>query len=108
MDETGLPLDYCSPHVLAERGQKKVRYHSTGNKSQVTAVGWINAVGQALSTFVFDAKSLNMKWCVDEGPGTTYRLSGNRWMAMKLLHFCLLGSARFDRWAQFAEAVSLG
>ena len=37
MDESGVPLDHCSPRVLARRGQKKVRYCSTGNKSQLVA-----------------------------------------------------------------------
>ena len=41
MDETGIPLDHRSPRVLAKRGQKKVRYYSTRNKSQVT----VNVVG---------------------------------------------------------------
>ena len=102
MDETGIPLDHRSPRVLAKKGSKKVRYCSTGNKSQVTVVGCINAVGQALPPFVvFDAKNLNMQWCVDEVPGTTYGLSDNGWMDMKLFkgwfikHFLnLVGSAR--------------
>ena len=102
MDETGIPLDQRSPRVLAKNGQKKVRYCSTGNKSQVTVVGCINTVGQALPPFVvFDAKNLNMQWCVDEVPGTTYGLSDNGWMDMELFkgwfvkHFLqLVGSAR--------------
>ena len=44
MDESGIPLDHRSPCVLARKGQKK----STGNKSQITIVGCINATGQAL------------------------------------------------------------
>ena len=84
MDETGIPLDHRSPRVLAKKGQKKVKFCSTGNKSQVT-VGCINAVGQALPLFVvFDAKNLNMQWCVDEVPGTTYGLINNGWKDMKL------------------------
>ena len=80
MDETAIPLDHRSPRVLAKKGQKKVRYCSTGNKSQVTVVGCINAIGQALPPFVvFDAKNLNMQWCEDEVPGTTYGLS-DKWL----------------------------
>ena len=61
MDETGIPLDHHSPRVLAKKGSKKVRYCSTGNKSQVTVVGCINTVGQALPPFVvFDAKNLKV------------------------------------------------
>ena len=50
VDETGMPLDHRAPHILAKKGQKKVRCATSGNKSQVTVVGCINAVGQALRT----------------------------------------------------------
>ena len=81
MDETGVPLDYRSPRVLARKGQKKVRYCSTANKSQITVVGCINATGQALPPFVvFDAKNLNIQWTTGEVPGTTYGLSESGWM----------------------------
>jgi len=59
VDESGVPLDHRFPRALARRGQKKVRYCSSGNKSQVTVVGCINAIGQAILPFiVFDAKIL--------------------------------------------------
>ena len=45
VDESGIPLDHRSPCVLARKGQKKVCYSSTGNKSQITIVGCINAIG---------------------------------------------------------------
>ena len=81
MDESGVPLDHCSPRVLARRGQKKVRYSSTGNKSQITVVGCMNATGQAIPPFiVFDAKNLNIQWTEGEVPGTTYGLSDSGWM----------------------------
>ena len=102
MDESGIPLDHRSPCVLARKGQKKVRYSSTGNKSQITVVGCINAIGQALPPFiVFDAKHLNMQWAVGEVPGTTFGLSDSGWMDMILFkkwflkHFlCHVGSGR--------------
>ena len=35
----------------------------TGNKSQVTIVACINAVGQTMPPFIiFDAKNLNLEW----------------------------------------------
>jgi len=81
MDETGVLLDHRSPCVLARKGQKKVRYCSTRNKSQITVVGCINATGQALPPFVvFDAKNLNIQWTTGEVPGTTYGLSESGWM----------------------------
>jgi len=78
MNESGIPLDHRSLYVLTRRGPKKVRYCSSGNKGQVTVVGCINAMGQALPPFVvFDAKNLHIKWTDNEVPGTTCRLSDN-------------------------------
>uniref|UniRef100_A0A1X7U6Q8 DDE-1 domain-containing protein n=1 Tax=Amphimedon queenslandica TaxID=400682 RepID=A0A1X7U6Q8_AMPQE len=48
VNETGMPLDHRPPHVVVQKGQKKVRYRSSGNKSQVTVVGRINAAGSAI------------------------------------------------------------
>ena len=94
-----MPLDHHSPHVLARKGQKKVRYCSTGNKSHITIVVCINAIGQALPPFIiFDAKNLNMKWAVGEVPGTTYGLSDSGWMDMDL----------FKRWFLKHSLVHVG
>jgi len=91
MDESGIPLDHRSPYVLTRRGTKKVRYCSSGNKGQVTVVGCINAMGQALPPFVvFDAKNLNIQWTDNEVPGTTYGLSDSGWMDMVLFKEWLL------------------
>ena len=87
VDESGIPLDHRSPRVLTKRGHKKVRYATSGNKSQITIiiVGCINAIGQALPSFIiFDAKNLNLEWAEGEVPGTTYGLSGSGWMEMQL------------------------
>ena len=76
-----VPLDHHSPHVLARKRQKKVRYCSTGNKSHITVVGCINAIGQALPPFiVFDTKNLDIQWTEGEVLGTTYGLSDSGWM----------------------------
>ena len=81
MDKSGIPLDHHSPHVLARKGQKKVRYSSPGKKSQITIVRCVNATGQALPPFiVFGAKNLNIQWTEGEVPGTTYGLSDIGWM----------------------------
>ena len=85
VDESGIPLDHRSPRVVTKRGHKKVRYATSGNKSQITIVGCINAIGQALPPFViFDAKNLNLEWAEGEVPGTTYGLSDSGWMEMEL------------------------
>ena len=48
MDETGIPLDPKPPKVLCKKGQKKIRYRSSGNKSQITVLGCANAIGQSM------------------------------------------------------------
>ena len=62
-----------------------MRYCTSGNKSQVTIVACINAIGQCLPPFIiFDAKNLNMDWAKREVPGTTYGLSNSGWIDMVL------------------------
>ena len=85
VDESGMPLDHRPPRVVVKKGQRKVCYRTSGNKSQVTVVGCVNAAGSALPPFViFDAKSLNMEWTDGEVPGTTYGLSSRGWIDMEL------------------------
>ena len=80
MNETGVPLDPRPPKVLAARGQKKVRYRSSGNKSQIT-VSCGSASGQVLSPFIiFAAKQLNELWMRDEVVGSRYAVSDNGWI----------------------------
>ena len=61
VDETGMALDSHAPKVVAKRGQKKVRYRTSGNKSQITIIVCVSASGQCIPPFViFDTKRLNM------------------------------------------------
>ena len=63
VDETGVTLDGHAPKVAAKRGQKKVRYRTSGNKSQIIVIVCVSASGQCIPPFViFDAKQLNMEW----------------------------------------------
>ena len=48
VDESRMPLEHRSPCVLAKKGQRKVKYCTSGNKSQVTVVACINVIGQCL------------------------------------------------------------
>ena len=73
MDQLGVPLDPRPPKVAARKGQRKVRYASSGRKDQITVVGCGNAVGQAIPPFViFKGKQLNILWTRDQvnGRGT--------------------------------------
>lgn len=52
MDETGVPLEPRPPKVVAKKGQKKVRYRTSGTKAQITVVGCGSATGQVLPPFM--------------------------------------------------------
>ena len=85
VDETGIALDGHAPRVIAKRGQKKVRYRTTGNKNQITVIACVSASGQCIPPFViFDAKRMNMEWRKDEVVGTAYGLSAKGWVDSEL------------------------
>lgn len=43
VDESGLSLEHRPPKVVTLKGQKKVKCCTSGDKSQITVVGYINA-----------------------------------------------------------------
>ena len=90
MDETGVPLDPRPPKVIAAKGQKKVRYRSSGNKSQITVVGCGSATGQAIPPFIiFAAKQLNELWTRDEVSGSRFAVSDSGWIDQELFFYWL-------------------
>jgi len=87
VDETGMSLDQQPPKVVVKKGQKKVRYRTSGTKSQITVIGCVSAAGQALPPFViFDGKSLNSDWLKGEVPGSGYGLSPKGWVDTEVFH----------------------
>ena len=52
VDETGITLDGHAPRVIAKTGQKKIRYRTSGNKSQLTVITCVSASGQCIPPFV--------------------------------------------------------
>ena len=42
-DESGVPLGPRPPNIAATKGSRKVRYHVSGRKGQVTIIGCANA-----------------------------------------------------------------
>jgi len=53
----------------------------SGNKSQITVIACVSAVGHVIPLFViFDAKCLNYQWTIGEVVGTRYGLSSNGWV----------------------------
>lgn len=90
MDETGMPLDPRPPKIVAPKGQKKVRYRCSGQKSQITIIGCGSATGHAIPPFIiFAAKQLNHLWMKDEVPGSRFAVSDNGWIDQDLFHFWL-------------------
>ena len=80
--------------ALEHRGHleraKKVKYRTSGDKSQITVVGCINAGGQAIPPFViFKAKTLSPSWMKNGVPGTAYACSANGWIDTELFHLWL-------------------
>ena len=60
VDETGMPLNHRPPNVVAKCGQKS-RVRTIGDKSQVTVVGCVSAVGQVIPPYIiFDTASLHV------------------------------------------------
>lgn len=98
VDETGMLFDHRAPNVVTKKGQKKVRYRTSGNKSQVTVIGCVSAAGHAIPPFViFDSKTLNHEWTEGELSGTTYGLSDKGWVDLELFPGWLI-----DHFAKYA------
>ena len=58
-----MPLNHHVPKVVTQKGEKKVRIHTTGDKSQITVVGCASASGQVIPPYViFDTATMNVAW----------------------------------------------
>ena len=81
-DETGVPLSFSPPRVLARKGQKYVYSVRTGDKSQVTVLACAcSAAGYVLPPHViFKQSGLNKEWIVGEVPNTKYSLTETGWI----------------------------
>ena len=90
MDETGVPLEPRPPKVVARKGQKKIRYRTSGQKAQITVIGCGSAVGQILPPFIiYAAKQLNPLWTRNEVSGSRYGVSDKGWVDQELFHYWL-------------------
>ena len=87
MDEKGMPLEPRPPKIVARKGQKKIRYQTSGQKQQITVIGCGNATGQAIPPFViFAAKQVNYLWTKNEVPGTRFAVSDKGWIDQELFY----------------------
>ena len=90
MDETGVPLEPRPPKVIAQKGKKKIRYQSSGQKQQITVIGCGSVTSQCLPPFIiFAAKQLKYLWTRNEVSGTRYAVSDKGWVDQKLFFFLL-------------------
>ena len=90
MDETGMPLEPCPPKIVAKKGQKKVRYQTSGQKQQITIIGCGSATGHVIPPFiVFAAKQVNYLWTRNEVSGSRFAVSDNGWVDHELFSYFL-------------------
>ena len=92
-----MPLDDRPQKIISQKGQKKVRSRTLGNKSQITLIACVSAAGHSIPPFViFDAKGSNLEWTKGEVVGTTYGLSAKGWVDTELfkewliIHFLII------------------
>ena len=83
-DESGMPLEHKQPKTLALKGTKKVRQCISGNKTQLTVLGYVSTVSQEMSMVVFSGKNFNHTLSKGEVPGTFYGMSESGWMDQEL------------------------
>ena len=78
LDESGFPLNPRTLKVLCRKGSRNP-VHLTGDCiAQVTVLACTSAAGYALHPFViYDRKTLNPEYTIEEVPGTIYGLSQN-------------------------------
>ena len=70
-----------APQSCDNKRTKESEEQNIGNKSQITVIACVSAVGHVIPPFViFDAKGLNYQWTVGEVVGTRYGLSSNGWV----------------------------
>ena len=102
MDETGMPLNPKPLKMVCATGSKNPVSITSGNKSQITVVGCVNAAGYCIPPMVIygGRKTLSAALVQNEIPGTIYGLSSKGWIDQDLFdqwfdHFlCYAPSAR--------------
>lgn len=84
MDESGMPLDPKATKIITKKGTKNPSHVSSGDKSQITVVGCVNAAGISIPPMLlFDRKKLSEDMWYGEVPGTYYGMDSG-WMNREL------------------------
>ena len=89
MDESGFPLNPKSPKGIFEVGTQNAAAVNSGNKTQITVLACVNAIGHCLPPMViFDREKFSMELANGEIPGSIYGFLSNGWIDQDL----------FDKW----------
>ena len=67
MDCLTMPLNHSAPKIVTGRGHKKVRYRTSGNKSQITVIGCVSATGHACHSSCCDFQFKESQYGVEKG-----------------------------------------
>ena len=85
MDETGMPLSPAPLKGVCKKGTKTPNSITSGDKSQITVVGCVNAAGHCIPPMIiWDRKTLQADMTKGELPGTIYGLSSKGWADQEL------------------------
>ena len=85
-----MPLSPRPPKVVARKCQKKVRYQTLGQKSQVTILACGSATGQIIPPFmIFAVKQISPLWTPDKVSGSRFAVSNSGWVDQELFNFWL-------------------
>ena len=89
VDDTGMPLNPKPLKMVCGTGSKNPASICSGNKSQITIVGCVNAAGYCIPPMViYGRKAISAALVENEIPGTIYGLSSKGWIDQDL----------FDQW----------
>ena len=78
MNEMGIPLELHPPKINAKKGQKKIRYQTSGEKQKISIIGCGSVMGYVIPLLiVFAAKQVNYLWTRNKGIGSRFAFSDN-------------------------------
>ena len=85
MDESGFPLNPNSPKGIFEVGTQNAAAVNSGNKTQITMLAYVNAVGYCLPPMViFNREKFSLELANGEIPGSIYGFSSDGWIDQDL------------------------
>ena len=85
VDETGMLLNPKPSKMVCGTGSKNPVSTCSGNKSQITIVGYVNAAGYCIPPMIiYGRKAISAALVENEIPGTIYGLSSKDWIDQEL------------------------